>query len=1290
MAEPVKTKSENLSFLTGKGEMHRLTRLKNWSATSIGTPDHWPQSLRTTLSIILNSKFPMFLWWGPELLCFYNDAYRPSLGKTGKHPDILGMPAKEAWPEIWDIIQPLIKQVLDGGEATWSEDQLIPIYRNGKLEDVYWTFSYSPVNDESGNVSGVLVTCNETTQKVLIQKTVEKNEKKFRDMVLQAPVGILILKGPEYIADVVNEKYLQLIDRDEKLFIGKPLFESLPEVKEVVEPLLNNVFKTGISFNGTEFPVMINRHGKKEQTYFNFIYKALLEDDGAISGVIVIANEVTSLVQAKHSLMESELHFRMMLMQSPIPMTIFRGPDFIIELANTEMLTKIWRKQASEVIGKSALEVFPELNQQKYPELLRSTLESGKPHRDIESVVYVQGNDGIKKFYLDYEYAPLIEPNGKASGIMITVNDVSEKVETRKKIEESEERLSMAIESTKLGTWDYHPNSGKLKWSDECRNIYALPENVEINFALFSKLIYAEDYDFVQEEVNKAMDPSGNGEYDIVYRILRYDDRSIRWIRSQGQVYFDTDKKPERFIGTVVDITDQKKAEEEIARVAAIVQSSDDAIISKTLDGIVTSWNTASERMFGYTAEEMIGQPITKIIPPDRISEEFDILQRIRSGERVNHFETKRMTKDKRLLDISITVSPVKDKHGKILGASKIARDVTERKKAQQALQESELRLRIATEGTKLATWDLNLQTLELLHSPRLAEIFGQDQSKMLSLRQLRTQVHADEIVHVEKAFATAMKSSEQFFEVRIIKPDKEIRWIKTKGKVIYDEKRLPLRMIGTMMDISEEKNVIQSLEESKQRLSIAVGAAALGTWELDFVTNNVIYSKRYLEVLGFAENEQPGHAEILKRIHPDDLELRNQSMTEALKMGALELEVRIILEDKDIRWIKLAGRVLYNEKKEAVRILGTVMDITEQKKAYNLLRESEERFRQLANSMPQQVWTSDTKGNLNYFNQSVYDYSGLTKKEVESLGWLSIVHPDDREENVQKWMEAIASGEDFLLEHRFKKHNGEFRWQLSRAIPIKDASGNIQLWVGTSTDIHDIKEAEEQKDFFISVASHELKTPITSIKGYVQILMRMHEQSEDKFLKNSLRTVDKQIVTLTTLIEDLLDLSKIKSGSLQLNKEEFSINAMIRESVEEISHIQPDYKINFVASDECMVFADRGRIGQVLINFLTNAIKYSPASKTINIENKVYSNFVTVSVADKGIGINKKDQDKIFQRFYRVEGQDEKTFPGFGIGLFIASEIIKRHSGKIGVESELSKGSVFYFSLPLNNLSNE
>ena len=180
-------KTSNLNFIAGGGEMGNLTRAKDWSQTSLGDPDLWPQSLRTTLSILLHSSFPMVLFWGPDLNCFYNDAFRPSLGKDGKHPQILGMKGEEAWAEIWTTIKPWIDAVINESQAIWNEDLLVPIYRNGKIEDVYWTFSYSPVNDELGKPAGVFVAVVETTEKVNNNRKLGESENRFRAMADNIP-----------------------------------------------------------------------------------------------------------------------------------------------------------------------------------------------------------------------------------------------------------------------------------------------------------------------------------------------------------------------------------------------------------------------------------------------------------------------------------------------------------------------------------------------------------------------------------------------------------------------------------------------------------------------------------------------------------------------------------------------------------------------------------------------------------------------------------------------------------------------------------------------------------------------------------------------------------------------------------------------------------------------------------------------------------------------------------------------------------------------------------------------
>jgi PAS domain-containing protein len=233
------------AFLTGNGEMGQLIRAFDWSRTSLGPVQYWPQSLRMTLSIMLAAKLPMGLWWGADLVQFYNDAYRPCLGQEGKHPRALGQRGPDCWPEEWPLLAPLIGQVLAGGEATWQENVPIPIYRDGRTEHAYWTFSYSPVRDETGRVAGVLVLCQETTRQV---ENLRLAGQRFQNFVRQATVGMIVLSGEEMVVEVVNNAYSQLVDRSPSELLNKPLFSVIPEAKPHFYPILEKVLVTGERF----------------------------------------------------------------------------------------------------------------------------------------------------------------------------------------------------------------------------------------------------------------------------------------------------------------------------------------------------------------------------------------------------------------------------------------------------------------------------------------------------------------------------------------------------------------------------------------------------------------------------------------------------------------------------------------------------------------------------------------------------------------------------------------------------------------------------------------------------------------------------------------------------------------------------------------------------------------------------------------------------------------------------------------------------------------------------------
>ena len=512
-----------------------------------------------------------------------------------------------------------------------------------------------------------------------------------------------------------------------------------------------------------------------------------------------------------------------------------------------------------------------------------------------------------------------------------------------------------------------------------------------------------------------------------------------------------------------LDITYQKKAEKDSAWLAAIIQSSEDAIISKTLQGVVTSWNPGAEKLFGYTASEMIGQPINKLFPPDRLDEEPEILRRIQLGQRVSHFETKRVTKKGEVIDISLAISPIKNSSGIIIGASKIARDITAQMQLSKALSEEEQNTRLAVEAADLGTFDWDLVTKSFTGSPRLYDVFGFTGKQNITHQDLLNRFHPDDRYIRDDAVKDAMAKGSLSYEVRICWPDKTIHWIKVHGKILFSSEQQPMRMHGTVMDVTAGKMAVKGLEENEERLSIAIEAAELATWELNLITKEPVYSKRYLQLLGFAPGERPTHQEILAKIHPEDIGIRNEAMNKAMKDGFLDLELRIKPSPENVRWIRSRGKILYDNNRVPVRILGTTVDITDQKAAFDVLQQSEERFKVIANNAPVMIWMSGNEKYAGFYNTSWIQFTGRTPDHENLNNWHEAVHPDDVKEYLRVYNRALKNQNAFQREYRMKRYDGQYRWISDNAVPRYDNGHNFIGFICASRDIDDEKRFNER-----------------------------------------------------------------------------------------------------------------------------------------------------------------------------------------------------------------------------------
>ncbi|MEP7372131.1 MAG: PAS domain S-box protein [Chitinophagaceae bacterium] len=880
--------------------------------------------------------------------------------------------------------------------------------------------------------------------------------------------------------------------------------------------------------------------------------RPILDSSGGITGAVNTLMDVT-----ERNIAEKDAANLVAIVQSSEDAIVSKTLDGIVTSWNPGA-ERLFGYTADEMIGQPILKILP-------PDRLReepTILERIRKGERVEHFYTIRQTKQGKLIDISLTISPIRDSDGRIIGASKIARNVTDTIIARKKLEQSEERLQMALQATQLGTWDFHPLTGELNWSEECKKIYGLPPGQQIDFNVFSEHIYVDDRQYVETAIQKSMNPSGTGDYDISYRILRFDDNAVRWIRAQGKVYFNPLRQAELFTGTVVDITEQKQS--------------------------------------------------------------------------------------------------------------------------QQALEESEQRIRLAVEAAKMGTFDWDLVSNDFKSSQRLNDIFGYQGQADISHLNLIESFHPDDKPVRDKAVADAPEKGSLSYEARIYWPDRSIRWIKVFGKIIYGNKGEALRMYGTVVDTTEEKKTLKSLEENEQRLNIVIQAAELGTWELNLLTRELIYSERYLQILGFASGSCPAHEVILMKIHPDDLDIRNKAIKEALIAGFLDFEMRIKPTPDTVRWIRSRGRVFFDEKNVPWRILGTTMDITEQKAAFSALQASELLFKTIANVSPVGLWMTDVNGKNNFVNDTWVDWTGIPITSQYDEGWIGAVLDTDREYVLNVCKKSFETKENFAVEFRIRRRDGQVRWMLSEGGPYYTINKEFSGFAGSVADITERKQQEMQKNDFLAVASHELKTPITSIKAYTQLLAKTYEKTDNDFLKNALGKMESQVNKMTKLVSDFLKLSKIESGKLQLNSETFNLNELVHEVVDDIQMVSGNHKILVNEDTPVKVLADRERIAQVINNFLNNAVKYSPDNKHISVKIEHADGVVTVSVTDKGIGIKPEEHDKIFERFYRARANTNTSFSGFGIGLYICAEIIRRHNGKIGVTSKEGKGASFYFALPV------
>lgn len=348
------------------------------------------------------------------------------------------------------------------------------------------------------------------------------------------------------------------------------------------------------------------------------------------------------------------------------------------------------------------------------------------------------------------------------------------------------------------------------------------------------------------------------------------------------------------------------------------------------------------------------------------------------------------------------------------------------------------------------------------------------------------------------------------------------------------------------------------------------------------------------------------------------------------------------------------------------------------------LIAQIDEQFMVMANSAPILLWASGSDKHAFFFNKAWLQYTGRTMEEEAGDGWYEGVHPADFEKYFKIYNEAFDKKKEFKIEYRLRRFDGKYRWVLDNGQPHFTKDKIFAGYIGSCVDIHEIKELEGRKNQFITAASHELKTPVTSLSVYLHIIaefLKSHkEEKYAAYAESAISQVDK----ITGLINQLLDLSRIESNSLNFQFSVFSLSELVKAVIEKIQSTTLSHKIEKKGSCSGNIKGDKERLSQAIENLLTNAVKFSQGHDKIIVELSENTKYLQVSIIDFGLGIDKFHLPKIFDRFYRIPGQKEETFPGLGIGLFISQQIIKKHGGKIWAESIQNKETKFNFQIPI------
>ncbi|MBE9008870.1 response regulator [Pseudanabaenaceae cyanobacterium LEGE 13415] len=1242
----------------GGEEMGALMRSLDWSNTPFGAVEQWSQSLRSTISICLNSRFPIAIYWGKENLLLYNDAWKPILGD--KHPWGLSRPAREVWSEIWETVGPEFEEVLTTGKGIFHRDGLLPMNRFGYIEECYFDYTFNPIQGEKGVVDGVLNIVAETTYRVLndrrarllrevasktgIAKTAEKacevmvsalqadpddipftllylvDEQQARlcagTTTAEHPIAIDLNATDDWlIAEVARTHEAKIIDHLVDRFgeISGALWEE-PIQKAMVLPIAatGQTKLAGVLVAGVSPRLELN------ENYQDFLTQVA----GQISTAIANARAYEEERQRAEQLAELDraktLFFSNVSHEFRTPLALMLGPveDALREAESGEQHDRL------EMIHRNALRLQKLVNTL----LDFSRIEAGR----IEA---------------NYEPTDLSEFTADLAGMF------------RSLIERA--GLSLRVECAPLSEPAY---VDREMWEKIVLNLLsnAFKFTFEGEIAVCLKM----NGDRIQLQVRDTGSGIPETELDHVFE---------RFHRVKGA-------KGRSYEGSGIGLS----------LVHELVKLHGGTIeVSSTINQgtcFTVSIPTGSEHL-----------------PQDRISSRRNLAS---TATRATSY----VEEASRWLPSAPTVSsdiPVAASVNRSTARIVLADDNADMREYVTRLLSQQYEVEAVPDGAAalkaicqrmpdLVLSDVMMPEMDgfellqvLRDPPEGSELQAQLRSRELPVILLSAR--AGEEARIEGLEAGADDYLTKPFSARelLARVEATLKLSRVRQEALQQEQAL-----RSTSEIAQQKaeaayRRIDQLLESMSEAFIALDR----DWR-------IIYQNATAERI----NDKP-RSEVLGRTLWEEWPAAVGSVSDQAYRRALAEQIPVHFEqhyyeppDHDV-WLEVHAYPF----EEGLGIF--YRDITDRKRAEQVLRESEARFRQLTDSAPMLVWMAGTDKLCNYFNQSWLNFTGRTIEQEMGNGWTKNVHPEDYDRCVETYTSRFDSRQPFEMDYRLKRFDGEYRWVYDAGVPRFTPDGEFLGYIGSCVDIHDRKVAEQQKeqllarehaareaaetanrikDEFLAVLSHELRTPLNPIVGWSKLLKSGNLNAEKT--AHAIDIIERNAKLQTQLIEDLLDVSRILRGKLSLTMAPVDLESIVKSALDtvrlaaEAKSIQLQTNLSSTQS----VLGDAARLQQVVWNLLSNAIKFTPEEGTVTVHLMQVETQVQIRVSDTGQGISADFLPHVFEYFRQEDSASTRKFGGLGLGLAIVRQLVELHGGTVQAESlGEDQGATFTVQLP-------